>query len=476
MTGAQRKLVERVATRHLKALGGPLSLRPDYGKSQAALPRGEEEAEGTKVRQAGKPEMVIHGRQVQVNKAFADRIRREFPDNILVNTPPGGFTFVHPESDGTSDWDFYFRPDKEPGWYLVSYQPGYLILLQKEGDRMQAHTTRRAFNKYNPDDLLAQLVDILEKYELADVASAVRKLTPQVQQAWRDREKEASTSRVASRFLEATQPSASRVATRVLMGGRSPSHALTSPRRFGLMPVDEFFGEVRERPERQVVTTGDMVQTKDGKVVLFVGTDERGQPILASDEHDLKRKKEVLEQQRLHTGREKSASDPHGREVASVYLHLGNGGATYKVIDAGNGPEFIAAINSFGAMDSEIRIETSPEGLRRIADMLHVAAGDPRLSKHHDLTEVLEARGDDLPSYSGDSFLQSMAASLAWWKAREMGEGFKQHIDLTRLVDIYRTYLVLFRGMGVGQENEKDAGEDSEEMVKSVLPIPPSPP
>lgn len=47
---------------------------------------------------------------------------------------------------------------------------------------------KQAFNKYNPDDLLTALVDILEKYELDDVVREVKKLTPAVQKAWRNRE------------------------------------------------------------------------------------------------------------------------------------------------------------------------------------------------------------------------------------------------------------------------------------------------
>ena len=45
------------------------------------------------------------------------------------------------------------------------------------------------FNKYNPDDLLSALVDILDKYELEDAADAVKKITPDVQRAWRNRER-----------------------------------------------------------------------------------------------------------------------------------------------------------------------------------------------------------------------------------------------------------------------------------------------
>lgn len=52
--------------------------------------------------------------------------------------------------------------------------------------------SKLAFNKYNPDDLLAALVDILEKYELDDAVDEVKKITRTVQTAWRGRERTAS--------------------------------------------------------------------------------------------------------------------------------------------------------------------------------------------------------------------------------------------------------------------------------------------
>ena len=71
---------------------------------------------------------------------------------------------------------------------------------------------RTAFNKYNPDELLGALVDILDKYELDDAVSAVKEITPEVQQAWRARDREleprrrrrASADRVARRWLATT--------------------------------------------------------------------------------------------------------------------------------------------------------------------------------------------------------------------------------------------------------------------------------
>jgi hypothetical protein len=55
-------------------------------------------------------------------------------------------------------------------------------------DSEEPATQKRAFNKYNPDDLLAALVDILDKYELEEAVDKVKSITPVVQRAWRDRE------------------------------------------------------------------------------------------------------------------------------------------------------------------------------------------------------------------------------------------------------------------------------------------------
>lgn len=63
-----------------------------------------------------------------------------------------------------------------------------------------------------------------------------------------------------------------------------------------------------------------------------------------------------------------------GYEIESVYLHLGNGGATISVEDAGFGPEFIVSISSFGGMSSEIRISTDIVGLKAIAKIVQSAS------------------------------------------------------------------------------------------------------
>ena len=49
---------------------------------------------------------------------------------------------------------------------------------------------REALNKYDPGELLTQLVTILEKYDLKDIVKDVKALTPKIQKAWRERDRD----------------------------------------------------------------------------------------------------------------------------------------------------------------------------------------------------------------------------------------------------------------------------------------------
>lgn len=100
---------------------------------------------------ARKPEIHLHGRRVQVNAAFLDKIQKMYPTSFIKGVPRGGVTLIHPAADedprfdGGSDYDFQFSPSRQTdGMYDVVYTPGYLILLQKDGDKMNAQTTRLA--------------------------------------------------------------------------------------------------------------------------------------------------------------------------------------------------------------------------------------------------------------------------------------------------------------------------------------------
>lgn len=122
-----------------------------YLVEQGGKPR-----ENKETRLAAGPEMKLRGRRAYVNQAFADKLKKMHPRLFISEgTPRGGFTLIHPASDddpnfqGGSEYDFYFRPADEPGWFEVGYAPGYLMLLQKDGDRMKAKTTRMARSSFD---------------------------------------------------------------------------------------------------------------------------------------------------------------------------------------------------------------------------------------------------------------------------------------------------------------------------------------
>ena len=113
------------------------------------------------------------------------------------------------------------------------------------------------------------------------------------------------------------------------------------------------------------------------------------------------------------------AGNCEGNQVADIYLHLSNGGATYRVVDNGRGPEFIASLSSFGEMSSEVRIHTPPEGLRRIGEMLLYAAEHGGYSQpSHDSGLEPPPMGDVEQWNWGGQLLQSLARSFAQWQAQ----------------------------------------------------------
>jgi hypothetical protein len=88
---------------------------------------------------------------------------------------------------------------------------------------------------------------------------------------------------------------------RAHVAAQSPGYAITNPLRFGLMPLTFMYGRILEQPRQMVVLSGESLRViKTKKIVVLVGVDERGQPILARNEAELKAKTEALNQSRLH--------------------------------------------------------------------------------------------------------------------------------------------------------------------------------
>jgi len=72
--------------------------------------------------------------------------------------------------------------------FALEHIMGYTIDGEGEQYSHLASISHEAFNKFNPEDLLLALVEILEKYELVDAVETVKKITPTIQKAWRNRE------------------------------------------------------------------------------------------------------------------------------------------------------------------------------------------------------------------------------------------------------------------------------------------------
>jgi hypothetical protein len=83
--------------------------------------------------------------------------------------------------------------------------------------------------------------------------------------------------------------------------------------------------EVDERAS--VITTGELVQNRQGKILHFVGLDSKGEVVLAKDESELKRAHRSLKQERLRfqsVSRLTSASWVPGQIVQEGWEHGGS--------------------------------------------------------------------------------------------------------------------------------------------------------
>jgi len=177
-----QNIVASVAARYLQI---PLQVQPDYGDpedTQAAVPRGKEAGYGST---SGYVEDAISDAQGKLELAKGGLYYR------LWDRSGGRDAQGNPILDADEH-----KKAKEAYERLKDAeddtQKAYVLLrdidLQFSGRGRHA-SDRTAFNKFNPDELLAALVDILEKYDLDDEADAVKKLTPTIQRAWRNRER-----------------------------------------------------------------------------------------------------------------------------------------------------------------------------------------------------------------------------------------------------------------------------------------------
>jgi hypothetical protein len=62
------------------------------------------------------------------------------------------------------------------------------------------------------------------------------------------------------------------------------------------------------------------------------------------------------------------------RTIGEVYLHVGNGGVTFEVIDEGNGPTIVVSSSFFGNVKQELKIFTNKEGLEELTRLFRKAS------------------------------------------------------------------------------------------------------
>lgn len=63
-----------------------------------------------------------------------------------------------------------------------------------------------------------------------------------------------------------------------------------------------------------------------------------------------------------------------GRTVQEGYFHVGNGGVSFRVYDAGMGPRLSLSMDSFGAMGAELDFAASRLSLRQLGTLLLCAS------------------------------------------------------------------------------------------------------
>jgi len=99
----------------------------------------------------------------------------------------------------------------------------------------------------------------------------------------------------------------------------TPTSSARNLKRQGLMPVDEFFGEVIPRPNRTIVMQGELLQDRKGDVLYFVGLNERGKALLAKTEKEYLRLRGKFELLRLpHMVSEKRFAFLTSKEAAET--------------------------------------------------------------------------------------------------------------------------------------------------------------
>lgn len=180
--------VAAVAARYLQT---PLKVQPDYGNL-------DERTDTVSCRKEASSWSKLFPRNSYLNKFFAEkRIPSKVFDvkdshGIAHSIPNGVVVEAIAQTSGRElkqIEDTIRKIDFANGDVNHFLEHLARALAEQYNGALRFASARKALNKYNPDELLSALVDVLEKYGLDDQVEAIKKLTPSIQRAWRSRER-----------------------------------------------------------------------------------------------------------------------------------------------------------------------------------------------------------------------------------------------------------------------------------------------
>lgn len=91
--------------------------------------------------------------------------------------------------------------------------------------------------------------------------------------------------------------------------------------------------------------------------------------------------------------------------IGEVYLHVGNSGATFKVVDAGNGPELIIETSALGNLNQVTKIKTTRASMQALKELFAKADEHPSYSLEY-------CHAADVPGTGGTALVGSGPANV----------------------------------------------------------------
>jgi hypothetical protein len=84
--------------------------------------------------------------------------------------------------------------------------------------------------------------------------------------------------------------------------------------------------------------------------------------------------REALQQKYAQTAKIREAKKVNPDKLGYVYLHVGNSGISFSVVDEGFGPTIKIHSSTFGNVDQTIRVHANVESLQVLGEMFTAAA------------------------------------------------------------------------------------------------------